>query len=100
MSSQSAQNVSVTLLGKEYMIACPPGAEAELQQAVDLLSGKMNEIRGAGKTVGLERIAILAALNISHELIQERNQASHHEELEEKLKALNSKLDNSMKPRN
>lgn len=96
MSQGSANTVSVTLLGKEYMIACPSGAEHELQQAADYLSSKMNDIRGAGKTVGLERIAILAALNISHELIQQRSQNHSDNQLEEKLKALNHQLDNSL----
>jgi len=94
-----ANTVSVSLLGKEYMIACPAGAEKELQQAADYLNGKMKEIRGAGKTVGLERIAILAALNISHELIQQQQHKEQQSAVEQQLQQLNQRLDASLQNR-
>ena len=99
-----ANTVSVSLLGKEYMIACPAGAEPELLRAAEYLNGKMKEIRGAGKTVGLERIAILAALNISHELVQHNTQQEaqavadkRQAEVEAQLEKLNKRLDDSLK---
>lgn len=102
----SANTVSVSLLGKEYMIACPAGAEDELLRAASYLNEKMKEIRGAGKTVGLERIAILAALNISHELVRHDLQQVEQAEMEKRqadmeaqLERLNARLDSSLKRR-
>jgi len=101
-----ANTVSVSLLGKEYMIACPAGSEPQLQQAADYLNEKMKEIRGAGKTIGLERIAIMAALNISHELVQHNQQQAEQAEMEQRqaamedqLERLNQRLDASLQKR-
>lgn len=101
-----ANTVSVSLMGKEYMIACPAGAEDQLLQAARQLDEKMKDIRGASKTVGLERIAILAALHISHELLQHNNQQDEHTalaqrqtEMEQQLEKLNRRLDSTLKKR-
>ncbi|MCV6588799.1 MAG: cell division protein ZapA [Marinobacterium sp.] len=98
--------VSVSLMGKEYMIACPPGAEAQLQEAADFLNSKMKEIRGSGKIIGLERIAVLAALNISHEYLQHNQQQNKQAELEQRqvdmevqLQRLNQRLDSTLQKR-
>lgn len=61
--------VEVTLLGRTYRVACAEGEREALMQAVAYLDGKMNEIRKAGKVVGAERIAVMAALNVAHELL-------------------------------
>lgn len=101
-----ANTVSVSLMGKEYMIACPAGSEKQLLQAAQQLNAKMKEIRGAGKTVGLERIAILAALHISHELLLHNNQQDEHNalaqrqsDMEQQLEKLNHRLDSSLQKR-
>ena len=64
-----SKNVQITVMGRDFRVACPEDEQAGLLEAVDYLNKKMNEIRDAGKIVGLERIAILAALNIAHELL-------------------------------
>lgn len=64
------KQLDVSIMGREFRVGCPVEEEATLLQAVDLLNGKMQEIRSTGKVVGLEKIAILAALNISHEFLQ------------------------------
>ena len=56
-------------MGREFRVACPEEEQAGLLEAVDYLNRKMLEIRDAGKVIGLERIAIMAALNIAHELL-------------------------------
>jgi cell division protein ZapA len=61
--------VEVSILGRSFRIACAPDEEAQVRAAVDYLDAKMREIRDAGKVVGNERIAIMAALNITHELL-------------------------------
>ncbi len=61
--------MEVSILGRAFRIACTPEEEAQVRQAVDYLDAKMREIRDAGKVVGHERIAIMAALNITHDLL-------------------------------
>lgn len=61
--------VSVKILDKEYQVACPADQEAELLTSARYLDQQMRSIRESGKVIGLERIAVMAALNISHELI-------------------------------
>lgn len=57
-------------MGREFTISCTEEERAGLIQAVNYLDRKMRDIRDAGKIVGAERIAIMAALNIAHELLQ------------------------------
>jgi len=70
----SVARVSVRILDKEYQIACPVEERTALLDAAELLNARMKEIRDSGKVVGLDRIAVIAALNISNELIAERNE--------------------------
>jgi cell division protein ZapA len=65
--------LEVTILGREYRVACKDSERAELLQAVAFLDKRMREIRDAGKVVGSERIAVMAALNIAHELLGARS---------------------------
>ena len=64
-----AKGLQVTIMGREFRVACPEEEQAGLLDAVDYLNKKMLEIRDAGKVVGIERIAVMAALNIAHELL-------------------------------
>ena len=64
--------VDVDIMGREFRVTCPDEEREELLQAVTYLDKKMCEIRDAGKVVGSERIAIMAALNIAHELLATR----------------------------
>ena len=92
--SQEARTVTVKLLDKEYTISCPDGAEAELLASADYLDSKMREIKTSGKIVGLERIAVMAALNMSHELIKTREESRHNVEMQ--LRRLGNKIDRSL----
>ena len=87
--------VSVDILDKEYQVACPPDDELALTQAARYLDQHMRDIRSTGKVIGLERVAIMAALNISHELLSLKNGDSPIESNEEqqRLSTLNSQLD-------
>ena len=64
-----ADSVVVHLLDKEYRVACPPGERENLISAARYLDGKMREVRESN-VIGLERIAIMTALNLAHELLQ------------------------------
>jgi cell division protein ZapA len=66
----SSETVEVKILDKEYLIACPDEAQAQLECAAKYLDNKMREIRASGKVHGTERIAVMAALNITHDLLQ------------------------------
>jgi cell division protein ZapA len=70
--AEGPNTVEVTLLGRTYRVACPEGERESLMQAVAYLDAKMNEIRKAGKVTGSERIAVMAALNVAHELLSVR----------------------------
>jgi cell division protein ZapA len=65
--------LDVSILGREYRVACKESEREELLQAVQFLDRRMREIRDAGKVVGAERIAVMAALNIAHELLGTKN---------------------------
>jgi len=64
--------LDVTILGREYRVACAEDEQAELLEAVALLDARMREIRDKGRTGGVDRIAVMAALNIANELLRER----------------------------
>jgi cell division protein ZapA len=69
-TTQTADAVTVSILDKEYRVACAEDERAELQASARLLHERMARIRASGSVIGLERIAVMAALNIAHELIQ------------------------------
>ncbi|MBV9619925.1 MAG: cell division protein ZapA, partial [Gammaproteobacteria bacterium] len=64
---------------KEYMVSCPYEERSALLDAAEFLTSKMREIRDSGKVVGLDRIAVIAALNMANELIRFRNRDSNLE---------------------
>ena len=64
-----AKSLQIAIMGREFRVACPEDEQAGLLEAVDYLNRKMLEIRDGGKVIGLERIAIMAALNIAHEFL-------------------------------
>ncbi|MDH4325375.1 MAG: cell division protein ZapA [Betaproteobacteria bacterium] len=71
-AADGAKTLEVTLLGRSYRVACSDAEREALLQAVAYLEGKMNEIKQAGKVAGTERIAVMAALNVAHELLSMR----------------------------
>ncbi len=72
MSSESARTLNVTILDREFRVVCSEAERSELLDAVAYLDKKMHEIRDIGKVVTIERIAIMSALNIAHELLTTR----------------------------
>jgi len=66
---ESAKTIDITILGRSYKVACEDGERDALLRTATYLDGKMSEIRRAGKISGTERIAVMAALNIAHELL-------------------------------
>ncbi len=72
MSGDKIKTLDVTILDREFRVACPDDERAELLDAVAYLDRHMREIRDTGKITSVERIAIMAALNIAHELLTTR----------------------------
>ena len=93
--------VTVKILEKEYQVACPEEQEAELVVSAQYLDKQMRSIRDTGKVIGLERIAVMAALNISYELLQASEQGGNSavpvaEPDPESVGHLNRKLDDAL----
>lgn len=68
-----AKGVLINVMGREFRVAAPEGEDKQLLASVDYLNRKMREIKDTGKVVGNERIAIMAALNIAHELLSSKS---------------------------
>lgn len=67
--SEPYAHVSVRILEKEYQVACPASERTNLLDSAEILNAKMREIRDSGKVVGLDRIAVMAALNMANDLL-------------------------------
>ncbi|GAA0716117.1 cell division protein ZapA [Dokdonella soli] len=90
----ASEPVKVSILDREFLIACTAEERPGLLDAAHYLDAKMREMRNNARSATLDRIAILAALNISHELLDERRRNSTDStQLAEKLQALHAKLE-------
>ena len=97
MSEERISRVSVRLLEREYQVACPAEDRSDLLDSAELLDGKMREIRDSGKVVGLDRIAVIAALNLANELIKVRKQGTVVEgDLGARLKSLRERVESAL----
>jgi cell division protein ZapA len=72
VSDDRVSRVSVRLLDREYQVACPTEERGDLLDSAEYLDAKMREVRDSGKVVGLDRIAVISALNLANELIKLR----------------------------
>ena len=88
--------VSIDILDKSYQVACEPEQEAELKQAANDLDDQMRAIRSTGKVIGLERVAIMAALNLSHQVLVMKSGGQPEDPLEEQLKTITSRIDEAL----
>jgi cell division protein ZapA len=89
--------VSVRILEKEYHVACPLEERAALLESAEYLNRRMGEIRDSGKVVGLDRIAVMAALNIVNELLQARGRDDGTEsDLALRVKAMRERVESAL----
>ncbi len=89
-----SEAVTVRILDRDYQIACDPEERNELIGAASYLDGKLRELRESNRGGGLERTAVLAGLNIAHELLGlKQQQAASTDQLAQHLQALKSKLE-------
>jgi len=91
--------VVVHILDKEYRIACQKGEEEGLLASARLLDGKMRSIRSSGKVIGSDRMAVMVALNLAHELLQQKNEKNNaigtvNKRMQTMLEKIDSALNN------
>jgi cell division protein ZapA len=87
-------NTNVEILGKYYSIRCPEAELNSLQEAASYLNKKMQEVQDSGKAINLERIAIMAALNITNDLLQSGKQkTSLMDKINQQITHIQSKLE-------
>jgi cell division protein ZapA len=95
--AEAPKTVEVNLLGRSYRVACSEGEREALMQAVAYLDTKMDEIRKAGKVVGTERIAVMAALNVAHELLSVKLGSGFDVgQAKQRISAIESQLDQAI----
>ena len=96
MSEQYAQ-VSVRILDKEYQVACPASERTDLLDSAEILNTKMREIRDSGRVVGLDRIAVMAALNMANDLLhaKERDKA-YQGDYSHRLKLISDRVETAL----
>ena len=94
MSEDKLSRVSVRLLDREYQVACPMDERSDLLDSAEYLDTKMREVRDSGKVVGLDRVAVISALNSANELIKlRRNGGSVDVDLGSRLKGLRERVE-------
>jgi cell division protein ZapA len=94
------KGVDVNIMGREFTIACPPEEREGLLSAVAYLDKKMCDIRDAGKLVGVERIAMMAALNLAHELLTTRTGGVDIGGMKGKVARMQSMVDDAIAEQN
>jgi cell division protein ZapA len=93
--SQKPQPVTLTIMGKEYKIACEPDEQDDLLRSAQQLDAQMRKMRDAGKISGADRIAVMVALNLAHELQLLKSQnAQLNRSLNECLARMSQKIEN------
>ena len=94
---KNQESLSITILDKEYRVACPAGEQDSLRASAQELNKKLNEIKNKGAVIGTERIAIMVALNLCHELLNGKAMQAEHAELNDRIDSLSEKIDSSMR---
>lgn len=89
--------VTVKILNKEFQVSCPAEAEEQLMEAAFYLDQKMRDVRKNGRIIGIEKMAIVAALNITHELLSNRQQKDVYvQSVSEQIERLQNKLEDAL----
>jgi cell division protein ZapA len=93
------RNIEISLLGRTFKVACSKEEEPQLLAAAEYLDSKMRDIRENSKVIGVERIAMMAGLNIAHELLA-KGGMSREPEYRERIQSLESMLDQVLADQN
>lgn len=93
MSQGRRQTAEITLMGQKFVVSCAPGEEDDLHRAAHYLDQVMNGIQARGRTISIDKVAMMAGLNISHELLRE---SERRRELEDGIERLNERLEKAL----
>ena len=98
MSAQAPiARVNVRILEKEYQFACAPDERPALVDSAEYLNSEMRKIRDSGKVIGLERIAVMAALNMANELLKGRARGSSVEgDVVQRVRLLRERVESTL----
>ncbi|MGH8150733.1 MAG: cell division protein ZapA [Steroidobacteraceae bacterium] len=97
MSASEPARVSVHIMENEFMVACPHEERSALLDSAEFLNARMREIRDSGKVVGLDRIAVMAALNLVNELLQTRQREAELESaLAGRVRSLRERVESTL----
>jgi len=89
--------VNISIMGKDYLVACDEDEKQDLIRSAEYLNRKMCEIRDSGKIIGTDRIAVMAALNIAHELLnQESGIDVSQNAIGDRIMSLSSKIEDAL----
>ena len=92
-----AKGINISIMGREFSVACPPEEQEDLMDAARYLDKNMKEIQKTGKIIGAERCAVMAALNITNDLLQLRRATAGQERVQERLNSLQERIDEVLK---
>jgi cell division protein ZapA len=95
MSSEPGA-IKIHILDKEYLVSCPEEEKDALLASAKHLSEKMSEIRGSGKVVGMDRIAVMAGLNIAHEAIESGASIEAADNVARRINNLNAHIEETL----
>lgn len=88
----SNNSVDIKVLDKDYRVACPAEEQDALRASAEFLNGKLDEIRSKGSIIGTERIAVMAALNLAHELVTGQDYQTDYGDLDSRVDNLQKKI--------
>jgi cell division protein ZapA len=91
MSSNGGLNIRI--MDKDYRVACPDDQQASLKDSANFLNDRLNDIKDKGSIIGSERIAIMAALNLAHELLGSQESADSYGDVDNRMLNLQKKID-------
>ncbi len=91
--SKDVSNLNITIMDKDYRVSCPVEEQESLLASAEFLNKKLTEIRGRGSIIGTERIAIMAALNLAHELLNCQQYETGYTDLDSRIGNLQKKID-------
>ena len=94
--SVDGTGLDVSIMGRDFRVACAPDEQTALLKAVEYLNRKMQEIKDQGKITGLDRLAIMAALNISHEFLTTRFGGFDVSEFKRRMANIEATLDQAL----
>ncbi len=88
-----SNGLDIKIMDKDYRVACPQDQQDLLKESADLLNDRLNDIKSKGSIIGTERIAIMAALNLAHELLDSQKSVDSFDDVDMRMVNLQKKID-------